>query len=112
MRKLLAVCLAIALLGVLSAVAIAATKTVKVGDNYFVKPTGVPTVTVKSGDTVKWKWAGKRVHNVHATKGPVTFSSKIMTKGTFSKKLTKKGSYTIICDVHGAKDQSMKLVVR
>jgi plastocyanin len=112
MRKLLALTLAMAVLGLMAAVAVAATKTVKVGDNWFVRSSGVPTVTVKKGDTVKWTWVGKKSHNVHATKGPVKFTSKIMTKGSYSKKMTKKGTYTVICDIHGAADQSMKLVVK
>lgn len=92
--------------------AIAATKTVKVGDNYFVRSSGVPTVTVKSGDTVKWKWAGDAPHNVTVTRGPARFSSPTKTSGTFSKKVTKKGLYTIVCTIHGGADQSMKLRVR
>ena len=113
MRRLIALTLAVALLGILAAVAVAATKTVKVGDNWFVRSSGVPTVTVKKGTTVKWNWVGKKAHNVHVTKGPATIpASKVQSKGTYSRKFTKKGTYTIICDVHGAKDQSMKLVVK
>lgn len=92
--------------------AIAATKTVNVGDNYFVRSSGVPTVTVKKGDTVKWKWVGDAPHNVTVTGGPARFSSPTKTSGTFSKKVTKKGLYTIVCTIHGGADQSMKLRVR
>ena len=64
--------------------ALAATKSVKVGDNYFVRSSGVPTVTIKKNDTVKWNFAGKKPHNVTVKSGPVKFSSKTMTSGTFN----------------------------
>ncbi len=91
--------------------ALAATKNVKVGDNYFVRASGVPVVKAKVGDTVKWTWTGDKPHNVKVSKGPVKFASRVKESGTYSKKLSKAGTYTIICVVHGAKDQSMKLVV-
>jgi plastocyanin len=107
--------LSLAVTGALAAAvvpAVAATKTVKVGDNYFVRDGGVPTVTAKSGDRVVWRWAGNSPHNVVVTKGPVRFLSPVNTKGTYSRKVTKKGLYTIVCTIHGAADQSMKLRVR
>ena len=84
---------------------------VKVGDNYFVRASGVPTVTVSKGTTVKWVWKGKSPHNVKVTKGPVKFGSSSMTRGSYSRKMKQKGTYTIVCTVHGASDQKMKLVV-
>ena len=47
-----------------------------------------------------------------ATKRPARFGSSTMRSGTFSKTVRKAGTYTIICTVHGPRDQSMKLVVR
>jgi plastocyanin len=90
----------------------AATTTVKVGDNYFVRASGVPTVKVSKGSTVKWVWKGKKTHNVQVSKGPKSFASTIKKSGSYSKKLNTKGTYTIICSIHGASDQSMKLIVR
>lgn len=92
--------------------ALAATRTVKVGDNYFVRSKGVPTVTVKRNDRVKWQFKGDSPHNVVVTKGPAKFQSPTKTSGSYTKKLTRKGTYTIICTIHGASDQSMKLRVK
>ena len=39
------------------------------------------------------------------------FSSQTMESGSYSKKLTRAGTYTIYCSVHGQSDQSMKLKV-
>ena len=85
---------------------------VKVGDNYFVRDGGVPTVTVSKGTKVKWVWKGRSLHNVKVTKGPVKFGSSSMTRGSYSRAMKKKGTYTIVCTVHGASDQKMKLVVK
>jgi plastocyanin len=92
--------------------ALAATKSVKVGDNFFVTKSGVPTVTVKKNDTVKWNFTGDKQHNVTVKSGPSKFHSKDMKSGSYSKKLTKKGLYTLYCTIHGQGDQSMKLRVK
>jgi plastocyanin len=91
--------------------ALAATKSVKVGDNWFVRTSGVPTVTVKKNDRVKWNWVGNRPHNVKVKTGPVRFTSKTMESGSYSRKMTRAGTYLIYCTVHGQSDQSMKLRV-
>jgi len=46
MRKLIVLALVIGCTGVLASVAMAATKSVKVGDDYYVRSRGVPTITV------------------------------------------------------------------
>ena len=85
---------------------------VKIGDNYFVRASGVPVVTVSKGTTVRWVWRGKSLHNVKVAKGPARFGSSSKKTGTYSHKMTRKGTYTIICTIHGADDQKMKLVVK
>lgn len=103
---------AMAAAAVVAVPALAATKSVKVGDNFFVKDGGVQTVTIKRNDTVKWNFSGERPHNVTVKSGPTKFKSKTMESGSFSKKLTKKGLYVIYCTIHGQGDQSMKLRVK
>ena len=85
------------------------TKTIKIGDDWFVRPGG-GTVTVKKGTKVTWRWAGKDMHNIAVTKGPVKFRSSFKTSGTFSKKLTRTGTYTLVCTIHQP-DMKMKLKV-
>jgi plastocyanin len=114
LRKLIAFAVLVvagALLATFAASAPSATR-VKIGDNYFVRSTGVPTVTVSKGTRVKWVWRGENSHNVKVVRGPVKFGSSTKSSGTYTKKLRKRGTYTIICTIHGADDQSMKLVVR
>jgi plastocyanin len=112
MRKLIVIAIAACALAALTATAFAATKGVKVGDNYYVRPSGVPKVTVSKGTTVKWRFAGDAPHTVTVSKGPVKFSSGVKRSGTYRKKLRKRGTYTIYCTIHGASDQKMKLVVK
>jgi plastocyanin len=112
LRKLIAPALVAGLLVPAVTPAFAATKQVKGGDNFFVRSSGVPTVTVSKGTKVTWKWTGKSLHNVTVTRGPSKFHSGSKKSGRFSRTLSKAGTYTIVCTVHGASDQSMKLVVR
>jgi plastocyanin len=76
--------------------ALAATKTVAVKDNVFAPK----NITVKKRSTIKWVWKGNAPHNVTVTAGPAKFRSATQTKGRFSKKLTKKGTYKIVCTIH------------
>jgi plastocyanin len=113
MRRLLILpilVLAALLVGV-SPAAAAKPRSVKVGDDFFVRKGSVPTVTVKKGKTVRWRWAGHDQHNVVVQKGPTSFQSSLKTSGTFKKTMTKKGTYTIICSIH-APDMRMKLKVK
>ena len=111
MRKLLVATLIAAASAVLATQALAATRTVKVGDDYYVRKGSVPTVTVSKGTKVTWRFAGKQMHNVSVTKGPVKFRSSFKTSGTYSKTVRTAGRYTIVCTIHQP-DMTMKLRVK
>jgi plastocyanin len=111
MRKLIVMALVVGSLGVLASVAMAS-KSVKVGDDYYVRPSGVPTVTVSKGTKVKWRFRGDSVHTVTVKSGPARFNSGVRGSGTYSKTLKKRGTYVIYCTIHGFSDQRMKLVVK
>jgi len=100
MRKLLASLLFLALLGAGGAQALAATRSVAVGDNWFVRKGPPPTITVRKGTKVTWRWTGVDVHNVHAHKGPVHFRSGYKSSGTYSRTLKRRGTYVVYCDIH------------
>jgi plastocyanin len=113
MRKLLVLGL---LAGVLTAMlaagpALSKRKTVEVDDDYFVREGSPPTVKVQRGDTVVWEWEGSNPHNVTVTKGPVKFKSKDKSSGTFRKKVTRRGTYKIVCTIHRP-DMRMTLKVQ
>lgn len=107
MKKLVAGGVAVVAAGALAVPALAATKSVQVKDNKFV----AKSITVKKGTTVKWIWKGKAPHDVSVTKGPAKFKSSVKTSGSFSKKLTKAGTYSIVCTIH-APDMKMTVKVK
>ena len=107
MTRLLPIALVLSL--VLAAPAAAATRNVKVGDDYFVRKGSTPTITVRKGMTVTWRFRGNDLHNVAVTKGPVRFHSPYKDSGSFSKKMRKAGRYTIVCTIHSG--MKMKLRV-
>jgi plastocyanin len=83
----------------------ATTKVVRVEDFRF----SPSSVTVRAGTTVKWVWAGKADHDVEVTKGPRDFHSRVMTKGSYAKRFTRKGTYRIDCSIHAS---IMRMTVR
>ncbi|HEX4345065.1 MAG TPA: plastocyanin/azurin family copper-binding protein [Solirubrobacteraceae bacterium] len=90
---------------VLAVSAFGATKTIALKDDQFAPK----TVTVTKGSTVRWVWKGKAPHNVTVVSGPVKFSSKTQTKGSFSKMLMKKGVYKIVCTIHPGMNLTLKV---
>ena len=105
MRELAVLTIAAALAAPAAA---ATTKTVKVGDDYFVRSGAKPTVKVRTGDIVKWVWKGDSLHNVWATKGPAKFHSRTKAKGSYSKKIKLAGSYSIVCTIHPGMEMTLK----
>jgi plastocyanin len=109
MRKLIVLVIAACALAVLAATAMAATRTVKVGDDYFVRPSGTPKITVSKGTTVRFNFSGAvNPHTVTRLRGP-SFKS---CSDTCRRTLKKRGTYRLYCTVHGAADQSMRIVVK
>lgn len=83
----------------------AATKNVAIRDDFFRSN----NITVRKGTKVRWVWKGKTVHNVKVARGPVKFGSSLQKTGTYSKRLTRKGTYKLVCTIHQPK---MKMTIR
>lgn len=113
MRKLLVTGLLAATLATLLAAgpAQSARRTLEVDDNYFVREGAAPTVTVRRNDTVVWEWEGSNPHNVTVTRGPARFRSDTKTSGTYRRRVTRRGTYRIVCTIHRP-DMRMTLRVR
>jgi plastocyanin len=114
MRKIIALATVSVTTAVLAVPAFAATKSVKIGDDYFGSKGAKPTVKAKVGDTIKWSYAksGKQAHNVTVKSGPVKFHSKTLKPGSsYSTKVTKAGTYKIVCTFHAMLGQTMTLKV-
>jgi plastocyanin len=94
-----------------AAPAAAATRNVRVDDDYFVRSGSPPRVAVFKGTWVKWNWRGSRQHNVVVQSGPVRFRSELKRSGSFSRKMRRVGTYRIVCSIHQP-DMAMTLKVR
>ena len=110
-RMLLALAAAILAAGALAAPSLSANKSVVVGDNFFGAKATHPTVTIKRGQSVAFRWTGHNPHNVTALNGPAKFHSATMMSGTFTHKFTKAGTYSLQCTIHGP-IMSMKVIVK
>jgi len=105
MKKMISAATVVAATALLAIPAFAATKSVSVKDNFF----SPKTLTVGKNSTVKWVWKGHAPHNVTVTKGPVKFHSSTKVSGTFSKKMTRRGSYTLVCTIHSGMKMTLKV---
>ena len=112
MRKLLIAAVIAVLGGALAAQALAATRSVKVGDDYFVRKGSPTTITVHKGTTVTWRFRGNDLHNIAVAKGPAKFHSSYKDHGSYSHRLTRTGTYTIICTIHQPEMRMKVRVVR
>jgi plastocyanin len=113
-RRGLVIGAALLVVGVAPAYGAASTKTVKVGDNFYLPK----TVTVNRGTTVTWKWPGYDeagdVHDVKLKTGPKGVkkfqSEAASTDYSFKRKLTVAGTYKLICTLH--EEMTMTIKVR
>jgi plastocyanin len=111
MRKLLVVAVLAALPASLLAAgpALSARKTVEVDDNYFVRPGSPPRVKARRGDTVVWVWEGRNPHNVTVRRGPVKFNSPTKRSGRYRKRMSRRGTYRIVCTIHAGMRMTLRV---
>src|SRR4051812_17288220 len=94
---------AAALLAALAAFAVPAfaahkTRTIPVGDFYFVRDSNhTPTVHVARGTVVKWHFVGVEDHSVTVLTGPAKFHSRDMDQGFYKHQVFKQGTYMVEC---------------
>jgi plastocyanin len=104
LKKLLA-------LGVAGAVAIAAvpafaaSRTVRVDDNEFAPD----AITVRKGDTIRFRWVGDAPHNVTRTQGPRFRTIANRRTGTIPRRLTRAGTYRLVCTIHPGMDLRIRV---
>ncbi len=89
MKKLIALIAAVAV-GAVAIPAFAATKTVKVDDNFF----SPKTITVRKGDKIRFTWVGDAPHNVKGA------GINIGTRSSGSKTVTIRRAGTFRCTIH------------
>lgn len=109
MKKLITLSAALALAASLAVPALAGTRIIKTGDDWYVRTNAHnPTVSVSKGTTVKWVWVGSSAHNVKA-RGPQNFISRTFVNGSFKRKMTVRGTYRIVCTIHPGMTMRLKV---
>ena len=109
MKKILAALTVTVIAAAAAVPALAGTKSVKIGDNYFVRPANNATVTISKGSSLRFLWRGSAPHNVKKASGPgAAFHSPVKTGGSYTHKFTRGGTYKLVCTIHA----NMKLIVK
>jgi plastocyanin len=112
MKKLLAATAVTTMAAAAAIPALAATKNVKVGDNYYVHDGGRPAVGIARGSTLKFNWKSSSPHNIVKKSGPGgRINSGVKVRGSWSHTFKRAGTYVLYCTIHGAKDMSMTVNV-
>ena len=109
MKRVLALVAAGVVAGALAIPALAATRTVKIGDDFFVRSANNATVSVKRGTRVVWRFTGAAPHNVTVVSGPKRFHSKTQNSGTFTAIPHTPGTYKIVCTIHPGMKMTLKV---
>ncbi len=110
MKRLIAVLAAAAVTAAafLAIPAFGATRSVSLRDNVF----SPRTLNARSGDTIRFVWRGDNPHNIRTTSRPrgasrITVAPK--RSGTYRKRLTRRGTYRLLCTIHAP---SMRMTIR
>ena len=68
-------------------------------------------VSIPRGTAFTWRFEGALQHDVTLVDGPVGFSSPWTLGGTFARRFTKPGTYSLVCSLHPTR-MSQQIVVR
>jgi Tol biopolymer transport system component/plastocyanin len=76
------------------------TSVVSIFDNAFFRSRDRPTVRLRAGGVLTFKWASQQSHQVTVRSGPLAFASAAKAAGVYSARLTKPGTYEFVCAIH------------
>src|SRR3954466_2749361 len=108
MKKLLLAGLVVALLAVAGTQALAATRTIRVGNNFFVHRGKPATARIHRGTRLAWRFHGT-LHNGTVTPRPQQLPSRNPARGSSSPKFTRRGTYRIVCTIHSGMRMTVKV---
>ena len=86
------------------------TATVSVRDNAFFRRGDRPTVRLRAGGVLTWRWAAQQSHQVTVRVGPQQFETRPQAAGAYSARLRRRGTYQLVCAIH-APGMRMTVVV-
>jgi plastocyanin len=83
----------------------AASRTVTV-DNFAFSPS---SLSVRAGTTVTWRFQDSTRHNVTVRSGPSKFHSRDTRRGSYSRTLSRRGTYKLVCSIHPGMRQTIRV---
>jgi Tol biopolymer transport system component/plastocyanin len=86
------------------------TATVAVHDNAFHRRGDRPTVKLRAGGVLTWRWAAQQSHQVTVRMGPQQIQTPPQAAGAYSARLKRRGTYQLVCAIH-APGMRMTVVV-
>ena len=75
-------------------------QSVSIFDNAFHRGEDRPTVRLRSGGVLTWRFASQQSHQVTVRSGPQTLISPPQAAGAFSARLQEPGRYEFVCAIH------------
>ena len=76
------------------------TSVVSIFDNAFFRSRDRPTVRLRAGGVLTFKWASQQSHQVTVRRGPLPVRSAAKAAGVYSARLSKPGTYEFVCSIH------------
>jgi plastocyanin len=80
-------------------------RTVKVDDFAF----SPASLSVRAGTSVTWRFQDSATHNLTVGRGPAKFHSKDIRRGSYSRTLTRRGTYKLMCSIHPDMHQTIRV---
>jgi len=109
MKRIIAVLTVLAVTAAVLAIpALARTRSVSVRDNVF----SPRSLTIQRNDVVRFVWRGRNPHDIRTRRRPRggnSVSVERKRRGTYSKRFTRRGTYTLVCTVH---PPNMRITIR
>jgi plastocyanin len=87
------------------------TDEVAITDNTFFAGADRPTLRIRTGQTVTWRWAARESHGLAVQSGPEHFATAARTGARFSHRFEQTGTYQLVCPLH-APGMRMTVVVQ
>lgn len=83
---------------------------VAIVDNAFFATTDRPTVRIRAGQAVTWKWAARGSHSLAVESGPERFATRALHGSRLTHRFQRPGTYDLVCSLH-APGMRMTVVV-
>ncbi|MEY2516907.1 MAG: hypothetical protein QOJ89_4265 [bacterium] len=88
------------------------TQSVSIFDNAFYDGGERPTVRLRAGGVLTWRFASQQSHQVTVRKGPSLVRSPPQAAGAWSARLKRPGTYEFVCAIHAPGMRMTAVVVK